>query len=959
MSTTSRSVNSRRSANSKRSANNKRGGGRKTRAGNNIDGFPFEKLSVDGAALAKMIISPLPTPTFAALRTRDPLNDRRDSRDSTSSTQQSSDEELPQKESPKKLKDPSGDQVKAAGASPSTHQFETPPTKQLSKYALDLQNSRNMVMKQLPEGKSPPIQTPELKRRDASVNLDGTGGTGDLTETNEPPSSPSSHHNRTVLTPLKSPEPTGKHITGIFRRTGSDSVESDDDSYYEVYETTPQGCVTVVSNTFVPNSPARKDYSSDEVGSSGWESGMSLSAPLSSDRLSQNPSGEDTTTGSGQSSRFFGMNSRVGADGTVHVSPNQPGRLLSAKTFLQRSVNFNGDPHDHPQDPDGDFVDNGSTHGESMYPTLDETFERSSNTDSNSKTYNRNKYAPSSSSSRQQYSSSEAVNMEESSSEESSSFEEYVSEQDPETPPMSVSTEKQDPKNSPFPSYRFLVSMVILIVLVGAGLIAGLTYYLWEKYAIDPICPPDDPCCNNPSSCTDYPGPFPIGSGTPLVPNDAELLDLFESVVGQSVRSDLTSAGKAANWMLYEDPGKLLKPRSDNAWIQRYLLVYTYYSTTLNRETSWLSCNPPKGDNIYNEPTRKDETGMELNDKDACMFTYPTELPGGNVIYDLVPSYRWLSGADECQWGGVACGKTVTDEISVGTVTAGSKIPIKSTMQRLAVTSIVLSDQALMGSIVTELTSLPMLQVLDLSHNSLQGTLSDKFRSLETLRLQYNTIQGRIPNTFFDDQSVMKELNIGSNFMTGTVPEEIGLTSTITDLYLFNNEFTGRIPVLGNMPLVNFHGHQNAFTGILPFDYGFDGPWPDTLREWWVHDNKVSGSLSENLGFLTSLEDLRVNGNGLTGKIPESIQDLQRLFRLHIQSNALTGTVPDIIGDLPELRDVRLQYNKFGGVVPTSLCFLESMEVLEADCLAFQNPQTECFCCTSCCNPSTNTCEVY
>ena len=253
-----------------------------------------------------------------------------------------------------------------------------------------------------------------------------------------------------------------------------------------------------------------------------------------------------------------------------------------------------------------------------------------------------------------------------------------------------------------------------------------------------------------------------------------------------------------------------------------------------------------------------------------------------------------------------------------------------------------------------------MLQVLDLSHNDLQGTISEGFGSLQTLRLQYNALQGNIPKNLFSSKSVMKELNIGSNFMTGTIPDEVGLASQMTDLYLFGNKFTGSIPRLGNMPIVNFHAQENDLSGIMPFDYGYDGPWTKTLREWWVYDNKLTGPLSPNLGFVTNLEDMRVNNNELTGSIPESIEDLHRLFRFDLHLNSLTGTIPESIGSLPQLRDLRLQFNNFGGVVPSSLCFLESMEVLEADCLAFVGePQTDCYCCTTCCNPDLGGCQFY
>mmetsp|Transcript_23392 Transcript_23392/g.55117 ORF Transcript_23392/g.55117 Transcript_23392/m.55117 type:complete len:1232 (+) Transcript_23392:118-3813(+) len=603
---------------------------------------------------------------------------------------------------------------------------------------------------------------------------------------------------------------------------------------------------------------------------------------------------------------------------------------------------------DFPIDPDGQipFEDNYSTHGESLAPTPDDendlnSYEKLGNESLQGSTVDNNTGSSPTRSSTTPHTGEEEKEEEEApgSSGEDETVEVELGE--PEQPSSSDSS-TAGPKHSPFPSVPLLICLVVSIVLALGGLVGGLTYYIWDKETLDPLRPPSTaPVPGAPPGSPDISNGMTPPSGAPELPSDEQLLTFFASVIGDSVFDKTTTGGKAANWMLNDDPSKTLVPRSFDGWIQRYLLVYTYYATTENRSTLWLSCNPSL-----------ESTGYR-SEEDACQFTYPTELPGGKVIYDLVPSHRWLSGTDECQWGGVACGTTVIDP--------------RTGNSRLAVTSIVLADQYLMGSIVTELTALPELEVLDLSHNALKGTLSDSFRSLQTLRLQYNKLSGTIPANFFDDVSVMKELNVGSNSMTGTIPDRVAFASQMTGLFLFENEFTGTIPILGQMPLINFQGHRNKFTGMMPFDYDFGGMWPATLTTWWAFDNQLTGAISENLGFLSSLEDFRVQENKLTGTIPESIQQLSRMFRFEVQSNSLRGAVPEGIGILPALRDVRLQNNALTGTVPTDLCFLTSMELLEADCLeipdnAFElepTPQIECYCCTTCCNPGAKECITY
>ena len=451
-------------------------------------------------------------------------------------------------------------------------------------------------------------------------------------------------------------------------------------------------------------------------------------------------------------------------------------------------------------------------------------------------------------------------------------------------------------KHETFPSNRLLTCMMICIVLATGALIGFLTWFLWERNRLDPQVPPGQ----TPADVGIDVGNRP---GADEIPTDEELLQLFATVNGEiSVRLPNTVAGKAAQWMLNEDPGKTdptLLPRSSQGWIQRYILAYTYYATT-TEATLWRSCNPPTDDD--NDPT--------------CEFDYATEFPDGTVAFDPVPSYRWLSGADECLWGGVACGISTED----------------GNIFRSAVTSVMLADQNLEGSIVTELLELPYLQVLDLSHNGLSGSLTTAFGNLTKAKLSDNKITGTIPADMVDKNSPLEELDLGSNRLEGSIPATIGLSTTLKHLLVPDNGLTGMIPLLGNMPLETFQGQNNSFVGNLPFDYGYDGTWPTTLKQWWVSDNAITGAFPQGIGYLTNLEDLKLDHNQIDGTIPESIGALERLYRFEVQSNKLVGTVPVSVGSMESLQDLKIQFNGLAGEVPSDLCFMETMVTLEANC---------------------------
>merc|ERR1712032_341137 len=145
------------------------------------------------------------------------------------------------------------------------------------------------------------------------------------------------------------------------------------------------------------------------------------------------------------------------------------------------------------------------------------------------------------------------------------------------------------------------------------------------------------------------------------------------------------------------------------------------------------------------------------------------------------------------------------------------------------------------------------------------------------------------------------------------IPNDMELSSQVEGLYVFENQFTGTIPEFGkNMPLKSFLGYGNQFKGT----------------------------------------------------IPETISELSNLLKFEVESNSLSGTVPGKMGKLPELSSVKVQFNSLTGTIPVSLCFLESMEVLESDCdenltssiILGKITTTECHCCTTCCNPITEEC---
>jgi hypothetical protein len=104
---------------------------------------------------------------------------------------------------------------------------------------------------------------------------------------------------------------------------------------------------------------------------------------------------------------------------------------------------------------------------------------------------------------------------------------------------------------------------------------------------------------------------------------------------------------QALDWIQNDDP-LALTPASPN-FIQRYLLAYLYYSTSTHG--SWnTGCDPESV--LPSNANSSSSSSSDVHDDD-CIHLY-TDVVLPDIVF-RVSAKRWLSGHDECQWGGIAC----------------------------------------------------------------------------------------------------------------------------------------------------------------------------------------------------------------------------------------------------------------------------------------------------------------
>ncbi|KAK7259464.1 hypothetical protein RIF29_25072 [Crotalaria pallida] len=109
---------------------------------------------------------------------------------------------------------------------------------------------------------------------------------------------------------------------------------------------------------------------------------------------------------------------------------------------------------------------------------------------------------------------------------------------------------------------------------------------------------------------------------------------------------------------------------------------------------------------------------------------------------------------------------------------------------------------------------------------------------------------------------------------------------------------------------------NNSLTGYLPSELGL----LTSLKRLSLPYNNFSNSIPSNLFNATTLVVLDLSHNSLSGSIPSQIRSLRFLRHVDLSSNALTGSLPDSLSHLAALvGTLNLSFNRFSGGVPAAL----------------------------------------
>ena len=205
-----------------------------------------------------------------------------------------------------------------------------------------------------------------------------------------------------------------------------------------------------------------------------------------------------------------------------------------------------------------------------------------------------------------------------------------------------------------------------------------------------------------------------------------------------------------------------------------------------------------------------------------------------------------------------------------------------------------LSDRPLEEWFGVTTNHLGAVRDLRLDNNFLSGELAAALSDLEFLEvlvLDNNGITGPLHGHVITGWKYVEVLSIRSNRLEGSVPLNLlAKNQLLRELWLSDNQLSGTL-------------HEDI--GAM-----------QSLTHFCVYKNQLSGAIPSTIGRLSSLELLSLGRNKFGGPIPDALRSCIRLTHLSLHSNDFTGCVPEYFSTFPQLLELNLWRNLFDGDVP-------------------------------------------
>eukprot|EP00546_Thalassionema_frauenfeldii_P000688 CAMPEP_0178937246 /NCGR_PEP_ID=MMETSP0786-20121207/25641_1 /TAXON_ID=186022 /ORGANISM="Thalassionema frauenfeldii, Strain CCMP 1798" /LENGTH=996 /DNA_ID=CAMNT_0020615777 /DNA_START=312 /DNA_END=3302 /DNA_ORIENTATION=+ len=265
---------------------------------------------------------------------------------------------------------------------------------------------------------------------------------------------------------------------------------------------------------------------------------------------------------------------------------------------------------------------------------------------------------------------------------------------------------------------------------------------------------------------------------------------------------------------------------------------------------------------------------------------------------------------------------TLLENIHLNENKIGGTIPIELG-QLKSLQNLFLHFNRLTGSIPSELGHLINLEEIQVSYNDeLKGSIPTTIGSCTSLKKIYLDscdFTGTIPSEI-GQLSNLQWFSSTFASLSGSIPDTFAHVTQLQSLFLANNKLTGTLsPTLGlnNTLLEKIRLSSNYISGSIPTEIGL----LTHLEVIELRETNIQGSIPSQMGLCLNLSLIEISYNReLEGTIPLDFGNLSKLTTFNFAATKLEGTVPDEICSLPKLHTMHADCRPPLGEIKCDCC---------------------------------------
>ncbi|CAA2988403.1 tyrosine-sulfated glycopeptide receptor 1 [Olea europaea subsp. europaea] len=225
-------------------------------------------------------------------------------------------------------------------------------------------------------------------------------------------------------------------------------------------------------------------------------------------------------------------------------------------------------------------------------------------------------------------------------------------------------------------------------------------------------------------------------------------------------------------------------------------------------------------------------------------------------------------------------------------------------------------------------TQPPLYWSLSFDCYSWEGVGRDESGRVNSLFLPSKGLVGTI-SPFIVNLTSLTQLNLSRNRFSGPIPDEFFTAlNRLVFIYISHNHLTGQLSdsdKLMTLNLERFGVSDNSFSGSIPSSVCRFSP---SIVHLDFSNNDFVGPISDGFGQCHNLLRLRAGFNNFSGSIPCDIYMVSSLQELYLPANKLFGVIDGSIVNLINLRNLSLYGNELTGTIPRDMGRLSKMEQL-------------------------------